>query len=459
MKFKTGRKNLRFLLFLILVHGIFFAIALIYKRIYMGDSFEYVYQALNIKDHFWFYSGNPALPAEAEYLTIRPPLYSICLMLVYLFTVNNWVVIFLQNLLSIFNILYLRDTIRKVGYKRRYDYILMAFVMLYPSQFINANTIAPDILLQTCVVFYFRYFILLITEKKWRHAYWMSLALITGFLVKPVLYPFTLVHCIIILLLAAYMRYGVKRSSLAAVLPVCVLLLCIGINLQRTGKAHYSSNQAFNAIYYYYFYFSDKEGVDKADVFLDAERSKIAAMPAFADRYDYANQRGMQLLKDNFVPYMGYHIKHSARLLIDPGKAEWDMFTGSLTLGRLYNSKAQTGFYATMKRDGIAGLGAYISRNPSFAPIMIVLFFNLLRLLGLLLFITNRRFSWRIRLFVFCFIGYFAITTGPIANPRYFIPVSLIAIGCATMGYQQLLSGRKNKAIIAGREGAGNSFA
>ena len=167
----------------------------------------------------------------------------------------------------------------------------------------------------------------------------------------------------------------------------------------------------------------------------------------------------MQLLKENFVPYMLYHIKHSARLLIDPGKAEWDMFTGRLTLGRLYNSKEQTGFYATLKRDGVSGLGGYISRNPSFAPVMIVLFFNLLRLAGMALFIFNRRFNWRIRLFVCCFIGYFAITTGPIANPRYFIPVSLIAIGCATMGYQRLLSGRKNKAIIAGRAGAGNSLA
>lgn len=458
MKFKPGTKNLRFLLFLILVHGIFFAIALTYKKIYMGDSFEYVYQAINIKDHFWFYSGNPAMPVEAEYLTIRPPLYSFCLMLVYLVTVNNWVVIFLQNILSIFNILYLRDTIRKIGYKRRYDYILMAFVMLYPSQFINANTIAPDILLQTCVLVYFRYFVLLVIEKKWRNAYWMSLALIAGFLVKPVLYPFTLVHCISILLLGAYMRYGITRASIAAVMPVCALLLCIGVNLYRTGKAHYSSNQAFNAIYYYYFYFSDKEGVEKADVFLESERSKIAAMPVFADRYNYANQRGIQLLKDNFGPYMLYHVKHSARLLIDPGKAEWDMFTGALTLGRLY-SKEQTGFYATIKRDGIAGLENYIRRNPSFAPIMIVLFFNLLRLAGMVLFIANRRFNWRVRLFVFCFIGYFAITTGPIANPRYFIPVSLIAIGCATLGYQRLLSGRKNKAIIVRRGGAVNSFA
>jgi hypothetical protein len=458
MNFKPGRKNLRFLFFLLVVHGVFFVLALTYKRIYMGDSFEYVYMALNIKEQFWFYCGNPALPVVPEYLTLRPPLYPLFLSAVYLFLVNNWVVIFLQNLLSVFNILYLRDTMRKLGYKRRYDYILMAFVMLYPSQFINANTIAPDILLQTCVLVYFRYFVMLMQERRWRNAFWMSLALIAGFMVKPVLYPFAVVHCILILLVAAYFRFGLFRSSMAAVLPLCVILAYAGINAYRTGKAHFSSTQSFNAVYYYYFFFTEKEGVKKADVFLEQERAKMAAIPNFKDRYNYANSRGMSLLKKNFTSYMPYHLKHSARLLIDPGKGEWDMFTARLSLGRLY-SKEQTGFYATLKKDGISGLGSYIRSNRSFAPMMIILFFNLLRLAGLLLFAFSGRIDWRVRVFVIMLLGYFAITTGPIANPRYFIPVSLIAIGCATLGYQRLLPRRKNKAIIAEEKQFLNSIA
>jgi hypothetical protein len=458
MNFKLGRKNLRFLLFLLVVHGVFFIIALTFKRIYMGDSFEYVYMALNIKEQFWFYCGNPALPEVTEYLTLRPPGYPLFLMVVYLFVVNNWVVIFLQNLLSIFNILYLRDTIRRIGYKRRYDYIMMAFVMLYPSQFINANTIAPDILLQTCVLVYFRYFIDLMQRRRWRNAVWMSLALIGGFMVKPVLYPFAIVHCIMLLAIAAYFRFGLLRSSFAAVLPLCAVLAYSAINEYRTGKAHFSSTQSFNAVYYYYFYYVDKAGVSAADKFLEDERAKMNAITDFKERYNYANQRGLQLLKENFASYMPYHIKHSARLLIDPGKGEWDMFTGTLSLGRLY-AKEQTGFYATLKQKGWSGLGTYLSQNRSVAPMMIVLFFTLLRLIGLALFVFRREVDWRIRLFVVCFIGYFAITTGPIANPRYFIPVSLIAIGCATIGFQRLLSGRKNKAIIAEKKRFQNSIA
>src|SRR5690606_35256464 len=109
-----------------------------------------------------------------------------------------------------------------------------------------------------------------------------------------------------------------------ALLPVLSIIAYNYINLQRTGKFHFSSTQSFNAVYYYYFYYADKEGVDSAQKFLQAERDKMAAMPVFADRYDYANARGKELLKENFVPYILYHMKHSARLLIDPGKGELD---------------------------------------------------------------------------------------------------------------------------------------
>src|SRR3569832_479244 len=96
---------------IVLVHNIFFLLAAHFKRIYMGDSYEYVYMAINIKERFLFYSANAALPIMAKNYTLRPPVYSLFLLLVYFFTINNWVVIVLQNLLSIFNILYFRKTL------------------------------------------------------------------------------------------------------------------------------------------------------------------------------------------------------------------------------------------------------------------------------------------------------------------------------------------------------------
>jgi hypothetical protein len=196
----------------------------------------------------------------------------------------------------------------------------------------------------------------------------------------------------------------------AAAIPLIAVFVYMGWNYTRTGKVHFSSNQSFNAVYYYYFYFSDTKGVAYAQHFLGSERQKMAAIPDFGDRYNYANHRGMELLKENFAPYMLYHLKHSARLLVDPGKGEWDMFTGRLTLGNLYKGNKK-GFYAAYKTGGVKGVLDYIEENPSFFLAMVVLLFNVLRLLGLFFFVFDRNQALGIRLMVVLLVGYFAITT------------------------------------------------
>ncbi|MES2703940.1 MAG: hypothetical protein V4649_14970 [Bacteroidota bacterium] len=431
---------------IILVHVAFFLLAYCYKRIYMGDSFEYIYEALNIKQQFFFYSGNPELPIEPEYMTQRQPVYPLFLLSVYLFAVNNWVVLVLQNVLSVFNILYTRNILLHIGYSRKYDWLLMLLLLAYPSQFINANTIAPDILLQTFTLLYFGNFVGLLQSRQGKYALWMSFALVAGMMTKPVLYPFVLVHILLLLVIGAKLKLGWHRQLVAAVLlPVCAVAAYNFWNYQRTGKAHFSSNQAFNAVYYYYPFIAAQHGQDSAVQFLTNERGRLAGIADYKTRYDAANQTGTRLLRENFMPYMLFHLKHSARMLVEPGKAEIDLFTGKLTYGRLY-SKRQEGFFATLKSKGMSGMSEYFRNNRSMLVVILVILFNLIRLIGLLLFLLSRRIDVRIRLFVFVLIGYFAVAAGPIANTRYFLPVSLIAIGAAAMGYIS----RFNKSNIAG---------
>jgi len=57
-------------------------------------------------------------------------------------------------------------------------------------------------------------------------------------------------------------------------------------------------------------------------------------------------------------------------------------------------------------------------------------------------FLFNKRTHWLLRLFTFILLAYFAVAAGPIANTRYFLPVSLIAIGIAAMGYMNMLQKR-----------------
>ena len=439
MTLNLNKKDKIFISIIVLVHVVFFLLACCYKRIYMGDSFEYIYEALNIKKYFFFYSGNPAMPIVPELMTQRQPLYPLFLLGVYLFSINNWIVLILQNLLSIFNIYYIRKTLLQIGYDQKYDWLLLLFIIAYPAQFINASTIAPDILLQTFTLLYFGNFIFLFKTKQLKYAIYMSLALIAGMLVKPVLYPFVIPHVFILIAVGGiYHKVLLQRTVLIAVMPLVAVLLYNYWNYTRTGKFHFTSNQTFNASYYYYPFVSKKEGMDSANKFLQRERKDYAAITEYKDRYDYANEHGTDLLMHNFLPYMVYHLENSARIFIEPGKAEMDLFTGKLTYGKLYN-KEQTGFYATWKNKGIAGMGAYFSNNPSMIFVTLVLIFNCIRLVGLLWFFFDRRLHWLVRFFIFTLVCYFAIAAGPIANTRYFLPVSLIVIGCATIGFKRKL--------------------
>lgn len=451
MKNKPTRADLRFLLSLIAVHTLYFIAAMYYGCIYNGDSQEYIDMARNISKG-WLYAGDLSQPLQAELLTLRPPGYPLFMWLIYLVVKSNWAILFVQNVMSIFNIMYLRYAIRGIGYTRRYDWVLLAFVLIYPSQYINTNNITPDLLLQTTVILYFSSFIQFVLHKNWRYALYMSLWLIVGLMIKPVSYPLVYIHALAMLLAGVIVYKDLLHSFLCAILPVLVVIGYGYFNFHRTGRLHFSSTQSFNAIFYYFNYYKETKGPDDARSFLDKERATIDTMGLFSDRYNYANRRGMQLLKQNFGGFMLYHSKHSVRMLIDPGKGEIDMFTGRLTLEKLYDLHDKSGFYATMKEKGASGLQDYVARNPSFPIAMVVLAFNLLRLAGMLLFFFSRRIDIRIRVFAFLLIAYYVFVAGAIAHIRYFMPVSLIAMGCAAIGFQLQLQRLRNTAnIVAGK--------
>jgi len=430
------KKHSYFTCIVIAMHVFFFLLATHFRKIYMGDSAEYIYEAVNIKNLFFFYSGNPVMPIEPEFITQRQPLYPLFLLMVYFFATNNWIVLLLQNIFSVINILYARKIFDKLGLDRCYYWIFALFVVGYPAQMIYANTIAPDLLLQTFALLYMGSFIDFVQSRQRKSELMMGLALIGGMLTKPVLYPFALVH----LVLMAYsgFRYKLKlqRTIVLAIIPLCAVLVFNYWNYTRTGKFHFTSNQAFNAQYYFYPYISTKFGMDSANHFLSKERAVAATIPDFAERYDFEIDRGRQLFLQNILPYSIYHLTGALRIFVEPGKAEIDLFTGQLTYGRLY-SKKEAGFYAYFREKGWGGdsVKEYLIQNPAMPLIGVIILMNLVKIAGVILLIakrTGRRFEV---VFMLLFIGWFAVAAGPIANTRYFLPVSLLWIGLAVMGY------------------------
>lgn len=439
MQIKPTRSDVRFFLSLMVVHAVYFFVATQYKCIYNGDSLEYINMALNF-NRGWFYSGSYFQPLDPMYFTLRPPGYPAFLWLVYQFGINNWIVLFIQNLISVFNILYLRNTLRMLGYTRKYDWLLLAFVILYPSQFINANLIQPELLLQTCVLIYFRHFIKLIHSSSWKDVLIMSLALVGGMMMKPVWYPFAFLHFALVMVMVGRRRQGALRQILGALLPVLVVVGYSYWNGKRTGKVHFSSIQSINALLYNQdYYIRAKYGDDSARSFYETELAKSMAITNFADRYDYQSSKAIEMLGADIVPYSIFHFRKSLMMLIDPGKGEIDLFTAQTNLQQIYSPSTRP-FAEVLAKDGWSGVKTYISTNPSSPIAILILLFNIIRTVGLLLFFYLKNIPLRYKWVVATLLCYFVFITGPVAYARYLMPVSLIIMGCAALAFQQVLS-------------------
>lgn len=296
------------------MHAVYFILAWHYGCIYNGDSEEYVLMAKNINKG-WLYAGDLSNGVVIpELFTLRPPGYSLFMWLVYVLHGTNWLVLTLQNLISIFNFWYLRKTLLRIGYNMKYDWLLLLFMIAYPSQLINANTIAPDLLLQTATLLYFGSVVRFVQEKQPKQLWLMSLSLIAGVMIKPVLLPFVYVH-LLALVIVGMVHKNILRYSFIAVLPVMVVMLYCGFNQQRTGKFHFSSTQAFNAVFYYFDYYKATKTTDEALAFLNHERDTMSGMAVYPDRYDYAVQRGRELLSENFQGFVFFDIKGACECL------------------------------------------------------------------------------------------------------------------------------------------------
>lgn len=427
---------------IILLHGIYFMAALHFGRIYNGDSFEYIYEAVNIKNNFFFYSANPVLPLTEEYMTLRTPGYPLFLLLVYSWAINNWMVLIIQSGLSIFNVFLCRDTFLKLGYQKNYDGWLFLLLLVFPSQLVYAHIIAPDILLQTFTLLYFRFMILFLQKKERKYSMWMSLALIGGIFMKPVLYPYAFIHFPIMLFLGGYFKQFNFRFVSAALLPIICIVAYSGINAKRTGKYHFSSIQSFNAIYYYQRFYTDKVSADAGKAYIQKERTAIAQLPDFAARYDEANERGVSLLLSNFSSYLPYHLSKSALYFLETGRGELDEFTGRMTLAKVYAGQSVK-FSTILKNWNRNEIVTYIFNHGSVALALVTLLSNLVKLLGIVLFLLYAPYSKWIKWFVTLFFLYFALITGPIANAHYVMPISLLLMCCAISGF--IFTFNKNK--------------
>lgn len=429
------------LLLIIVLHAIWFAAGMLWKHFYNGDSYEYIYLAESIsKGHY--YGANPVLPVIDYRMSSRTPAYPLFLLTFYtLLGKGNIAVLLFQNLLSIASCWMMLKAFQRITTARTFQWIYLLFVAFYPAQMFFATTLAPDTLLQFFLMLYFSQLLLSLNDHKPARILYMSLWLILAAMVKPVLYPFLFLHGVFAIWCS--FRSRARIVLLTGMLPVVVLILYGCWNQERTGLFHISSIQSNNLLNYNAKSFlASQRGQPYADSVVSAIKANMETMSGLKPKYEYASREAATIIKSDLPAYAWFHAKESLRYFIEPGKSELDLYTGYL--GYDFDPKGPS-FYKGYREHGVAGAWQYLKSYPWLYLVLFVFLFNLLRIVGLCLFVFNRKWPFALRLFTLCYILYFAAVTGPVSNTRYFLPVLLVMSGAAAAGFAEFLQYRRNK--------------
>ena len=434
------KEDRTFILFLLLIHLVYFLFQAINQNHTLNDSKEYLQMAENIRQGL-FYCGGPGENVNPDFYTKRPPAYPLFIFLGHLICHHPFLILFLQNILSFFSLLWLRNSLFAIGYKTAFDKYFILLSLFSPSQFIYANMIMSEILFQFFVTGMFIFLLLFILRKQWKYMILYHLFLTLGVFTKPILFPFAFINLFFILFIS------IKQKNilpfLASLFPLVMIILYMNFNKKRTGVQHFSSIQKINLIDYNVNYFLvSKYGEQYADSVVRKVKSEASEKDNYRDEYSFTMQKGKEILLNDEASYVWYHIKGVWRYFMDPGRFDLSNFLG------LEDIQGKGLYYILHYEGWKAAIKFLLSQNVLLLIFLImIMFFNILKTAGLMMFEFNSEIPVEIRLFVFLLVFYFAGVTGPIAASRFAVPVLPLFIGTGAMSIRKIVIWIKKRLI------------
>jgi hypothetical protein len=268
----------------------------------------------------------------------------------------------------------------------------------------------------------------------------MGVFLILATVTKPIVYPFLLLH------LAYCIWYSIKtKAAWIAVIGLIPLMVLMGYGLwnkSRTGLYHISSIQSYNLVNSNVrLFLSFKHGLPYSDSVLDDINQKIDQQIGLKAKYELADLEAKKVIKSDIWGYGLFHLKEMGRFFIDPGKYDFDLYVGLANQNLNPNGN---NFYKEFRKNGIAGSWNFLKSYPLLPFLILIVFFNVLRIIGWFLFLKDKQFPLMLKVFTTIYILYFAAVTGPVANTRYFMPVFLLLSALSMLGYSGVLERRKH---------------
>ncbi len=413
---------------LLLLHGLFFLFAYRAGNIYLTvDSTEYLNQADNIKYHASWYAGKWDQPHDDFLETRRPPLYASFLFLVKSVVDNDYFVLALQNLISIFCLLLAYYLAQFIANKEINPFYFLMPLLFFATQFIYANMIMADVLFQLCLMSAVFFFYRFAVNGKAHGFLWFNIMIALAILTKPVMYLFWVVIAVVTLLLYAKNNLKLKNTFYSAI-PFAVVMLLSFYNYRQTGLFHYSSvNQKFISEYGAYLSVGER-GNEVAQNKIDSLLAVAKAQPDFKSYSTYLDEESETLIKQNFGRFVMAQTKGMLQFFIDHGR--WDLY--AFFINPDYVQKKGIQYY--FRQDGLTGVFIYLK---TFNLLLLVyLIFttavNIFLAYTLFRFFLRTRTNYVLRLMIACLIFYQAIFTSVVGCSRYrmaIYPMLLIATG------------------------------
>ncbi len=437
MIFKN-KKDLVFIIALAIIHLLFYSFSVYQENFYpfsgykfkISDSYQYLIEADNILKHGIFYSGDLSLPIDYKFYTLRPPGYPLFLAFFKFFDAPFYVILFFQNIISITSIYLVRKTLLLFNYNKKFDALFLFLIIITPSQLIYANSILTEVIFQLFLILMFRYAILYIKFKKTTYILWYSLALILAAYVKPAMYLFVIPSTLYMLYLSLITKkwYPILFSGL----PILAVLLIFNWNYNRTKHIQYSSIQTINLLdYNTKFFLLSKVGELKSDKIIDSIHHNANQLKTFADKSKYLDKAAKNILTENLMPYIFYHLQGSVYAVLDPGRFDLAYFFKFKT-----SNAKNKGILYHINNGGVIGVLKFLTESYSATLLLIlaiIIFFNIIKIIMFLVFLLNKNISINLRIITGGLFFYIVLLVGPVGASRYLMPLVPIIIGAGLL--------------------------
>ena len=296
------------------------------------DTGRYVQAAENLRQYGQLYArpwlGETPQGQAVQEFTIRPVGYPWVIWQLRGMRELPLALLVFQNLLSLLNIGVVLSWWGYTGQRRTGHWLgAMVGTLTFPAQYIYANAVMSEIVLQTVVVAFGVLSLLFIKTRNKGYYAGAAGMVVLGLLLKPVFYPLAAIVAGLGVVLAGQQR----RVSLALIGlgPLVAVGLYMGWNEQRTGYFHFSSITEINLLQYNAAgVVRQVKGPAAEEKWVDAVLQEANAQPDFSARQRLIRVRAGAMLWAHPVVYAQQQMQGMAAFFLDPGRFDISQFFG-----------------------------------------------------------------------------------------------------------------------------------